>query len=89
MVEGSVLFVVKEDVFMIMGWFHFHTVVELRGIWKKRRCLEDKMSEPYECDRCGGKFEDEQLIKTYWGEVLCEECITRDWLETEMRQMED
>ena len=83
------LFVVKEDVFMIMGWFHFHTVVELRGIWKKRRCLEDKMSEPYECDRCGGKFEDEQLIKTYWGEVLCEECITRDWLEAEFKAMKD
>ena len=42
-----------------------------------------------ECDRCNRPFKNEELIKTYWGEVLCEECITRDWLETEMREMQD
>ena len=41
-----------------------------------------KMKEVHECDRCAGKFKNDELIKTYWGEVLCEECITRDWLET-------
>ena len=47
------------------------------------------MKETHECDRCNRTVKDDELIKTYWGEVLCEECITRDWLETEMRQMED
>ena len=42
-----------------------------------------------ECDRCNRPFKNEELIKTYWGEVLCEECITRDWLETEMRERQD
>ena len=39
------------------------------------------------CDGC--QEERKKLDKTWWGEMLCEECIRTMWLQQEMREMED
>ena len=46
--------------------------------------VNGKMERKMKCDGCGKEVE--ELSKTWWGEMLCEECIRRLWLQNELSE---